>query len=212
MRRFYILGLILMSFCFDGVAQYDPQAKEILDRVSNKYSKMNAFKADFNYKLENKEADINEKMKGTIYIKDDQFKLELLSKIIFFDGDLIREYDSDFEEYTIREYDSEEEEINLSSVMDLYKDGFKYYVREQNADGYVIELQPEDRTKSFFKILMNVDTNSNIKSFTYFEKNGNLVTTEITGFKELPSLSNSFFDFFKAGLNVVDSVDMTDRF
>jgi len=49
-----LLSLILILGCITvpASAQYDPQAKEILDRVNNKYSKMNAIKADFIYKLE----------------------------------------------------------------------------------------------------------------------------------------------------------------
>ncbi len=199
-----ILGLISQS----SFAQKDPQAKEILDRVSNKYSKMNAFKADFVYKLENSEAGIDEEMQGLIHIKDDQFKLELLNKIIFFDGDLIREYDNDFQEYTIKEYDSETEEVNLSSVLNLYKEGFKYRIREQTAEGYFIELVPEDGDKSFFKIIMEVNNKFEVNSFTYFEKNGNLVSTLVKNFEEQPNLQLSFFDFFQANLEVIDSVDM----
>ncbi len=203
--------LVLMFVCCGAMAQYEPEAKTVLDAVSSKYKKMDAFKANFKYKLVNKEADINEEMDGVIYIMDDKFKLEMLSKIIFFDGTYIREYDEDFQEYTIRDYESEEEELNLSSILDLYKDGFKYGVRSKSANGYEIELQPENNDKSFFKIVMDIDPKNNIRSFTYYEKNGNLVTTEIKSLEEKPNLNKSFFDFFQAKLEVVDSVDMTDR-
>lgn len=195
---------------FGAFAQYEPEAKAVLDAVSSKYKNMTAFKADFQYRLVNEEADINEEMDGSIHIMDDKFKLEMLNRIIFFDGNFIREYDVDFQEYTVRDYESEHEELNLSSMLDLYKDGFKYMVRSQSSNGYEIELQPEANDKSFFKILMKVDAKNNVKSFTYYEKNGNLVTTEITNQEEKPGLKASFFDFFKANLEVVDSVDVRD--
>jgi len=121
---------------------------------------------------------------------------------------LIRDYDNDFQEYTIREYDSSTEDINLSSVLSLYKDGFKYRVREQNTNGYQIELVPEDNSKSYNKIVMNINNNFEFNSFTYFEKNGNLVSTIVKTFEERPNLELSFFDFFKANLDVIDSVDL----
>jgi len=205
---FYSLIIALGCTSFPLMAQYDPQAKEILDRVNDKYNKMNAIKADFIYKLENKEAGIEEEMEGLIHIKEDRFKLELLNKIIFFDGELIREYDNDFQEYTIREYESSAEEINLSSVLGLYKNGFKYRIKEQNATGYQIELVPEDQSKSYHKIVMDINNQFDFNSFTYYEKNGNLVSTIVKSLEERPDLRLKFFNFFQANLEVIDSVDM----
>lgn len=208
MKKIAIVFTLIICCCQVAMAQYDPQAKEILDRVSNKYSKMNGFKADFVNTLENKEAGVDEEYLGTIHVKNDLFKLEMGANIIFFDGKLIRQYDSDLQEYTIRIPDAEIESLNLSTVLNLYKDGYKYRIREQNADGYLIELVPEDRTKSFHKILMDFTTNFDVRSFTYFEKNGNLVSTSVKEFQEKPDLQKSFFDFFKANLEVIDSVDL----
>lgn len=208
MRKIAIVFTLIIGCCQFAMAQYDPQAKEILDQVSNKYSKMNAFTANFVNTLENKEAGVDEEYTGVIHIKDDLFKLEMGSDIIFFDGKLIRQYDSDLQEYSIRIPDAEIESLNLSSVLNLYKDGYKYRIREQNAAGYLIELVPEDKTKSFFKILMDFTTNFDVKSFTYFEKNGNLVSTKVEKFEERPNLTKNFFNFFKANLEVIDSVDL----
>lgn len=208
MKNIAIVFTLIMCCCQVVMAQYDPQAKEILDQVSNKYSKMNGFTANFVNTLENKEAGVDEEYTGTIHIKDDLFKLEMGANIIYFDGKLIRQYDSDLQEYTIRIPDAEVESLNLATVLNLYKDGYKYRMREQNADGYLIELVPEDRTKSFHKIVMDFNAKFDVKSFTYFEKNGNLVSTIVKEFQEKPNLQNSFFDFFKANLEVQDSVDL----
>ncbi len=208
MRKFAIVFTLIIGCCQLAMAQYDPAAKDILDRVSNKYSKMNAFTANFINTLENEEAGVDEEYNGTIHIKDDLFKLEMGSNIIFFDGKLMRQYDADLQEYTIRIPDAEITSLNLSTVLNLYKDGYKYRIREQNADGYLIELVPEDKTKSFFKILMDFSTDFDVKSFTYFEKNGNLVATKVQKFEEKPNLQKGFFNFFKANLEVIDSVDL----
>lgn len=208
MKKIAIVITLILGFGHIAFAQYDPAAKEILDRVSNKYSKMNAFRADFINKLENKEAGVDEEYGGIIYIKDDLFKVELGSEIIFFDGAIIRQYDSDLQEYSIRLPETDMESFKLSSVLNLYKDGYKYRIREQSADGYVIELVPEDKNKSFFKIVMDFSKNYDIKSFTYFEKSGNLVSTIVQDLEEKPDLTRGYFDFFKANLEVIDSVDM----
>jgi len=208
MKKIATLFTLFICCCQVATAQFDPQAKEILDRVSTKYGKMNAFKANFINKIENKEAAVDEEYSGIVHIKDDLFRLESDTKIIYYDGSLIREYDSDLQEYSIRVPDADIESLNLTSILNLYKDGYKYRVREQNATGYVIELVPQDQTKSFHKILMKFSNNFDVKSFTYFEKNGNLVSTIVETFEEKPNLTKGFFNFFKANLEVIDSVDL----
>ena len=203
-----VLTLLLVCGQF-AMAQYDPQAKDILDRVSSKYSKIKAFKATFVNKLENEAAGVDEEYEGIVYIKDDLFKLEIDTRAIFFDGKLIRDYDGDTQEYSIRDPDPEVESLNLTTVLNLYKEGYKYRVREQNANGYVIELIPVDvESKSFNKILMNFSTTYDVKSFTYFEKKGNLVTTLVKEFEVMPELSRSFFNLYQAKLEVLDSIDL----
>lgn len=198
-----------------AMAQYDPQAKEILDRVNQKYSSMKAFKADFINKLqfefgeEQSQEGIDEEFTGTVYIKDDLFKLEVGSRAIFFDGKLIREYDGDTQEYTIREPEASDlEEFNISSVLNLYKEGFKYRIREQDQKSYSIELVPVKNDKSYNKIVMKVSTGYDIQSFTYFEKDGNLVTILVESLEEMPNLANSFFNLYNAKLEVLDSIDL----
>ncbi|MGB3467853.1 MAG: outer membrane lipoprotein carrier protein LolA [Cyclobacteriaceae bacterium] len=208
MRKIAIVITLILGFGHFASAQYDPAAKEILDRVSNKYSNMNAFKADFVNKMENKEAGVDEEYGGIIYIKDDLFKVEMGSEIIYFDGAIIRQYDSDLQEYSIRIPEADMDSYKLSSVLELYKDGYKYRIREQNADGYIIELVPEDTNKSFHKLVMDFSKDYYIKSITYFEKNGNLISTIVKKTEEKPELTRSYFDFFKANLEVIDSVDM----
>lgn len=198
-----------------AMAQYDPEAKEILDRVNQKYSSMKAFKAEFVNKLqfefeENQgQEGIDEEFTGTVYIKDDLFKLEVGTRVIFFDGKLIREYDGDTQEYTIREPEASDlEEFNISSVLNLYKEGFKYRIREQDKDSYSIELVPVKNDKSYNKIVMKVSRGYDIQSFTYFEKDGNLVTIIVKELEEKPNLANNFFNLYQAKLEVVDSIDL----
>ena len=200
-----------------AMAQYDPRAKEVLDRVNQKYSSMKAFKAEFVNKLqfefgeEQSQEGIDEEFTGTVYIKDDLFKLEVGTRAIFFDGKLLREYDSDTQEYTIREPEASDlEEFNISSVLNLYKEGFKYRIRDEDQDNseHSIELVPIKNDKSYNKIVMKATKGYDIKSFTYFEKDGNLVTILIEKLDEMPNLANSFFNLYNAQLEVLDSIDL----
>ncbi|MEL7145500.1 MAG: outer membrane lipoprotein carrier protein LolA [Bacteroidota bacterium] len=215
MKKVAFVLTLFLTFGQLAMAQYDPQAKDILDRVNQKYSSMKAFKADFVNKLqfdfgeEQGQEGIDEEFTGTVYIKDDLFKLEVGTRTIFFDGKLIREYDGDTQEYTIREPEASDlEEFNISSVLNLYKEGFKYRVREQDKSSYSIELVPVKNDKSYNKLVMKISTGFDIQSITYFEKDGNLVTILVEELQEQPNLSNSFFSLYQAKLEVIDSIDL----
>ncbi len=202
------IAILTCSVSFKGYAQKDPKAKEILEKVSDKYNKMVSFKIEFTRNLTNNEAGVSDDISGTIYLMDNLFKLEFLSRIVYFDGKYMRNYDPDLQEYTINVPEGEEQELNLSSVLGLYKKGYNYQLSEQDSKGFIIELVPENKDQSFTKISMDISKKYEIRSFTYHEDNGNLVSTIVDKLKELPNAKPSFFDFFQANLTVIDSVDL----
>jgi outer membrane lipoprotein-sorting protein len=169
MKRF-LTGALILIFAFNSNAQYDKKAKEILDRVSSKYQKIESFKASFTYSMESPANDVSDSFSGDIMVKgDNKIKLNLRDQIIFIDGNNQWNYLPEDKEVNIVEYDPAEMEFSPDKIYNLYKSGFKYLYIEsitENLKSYhVIDLIPEDRNKSFFT--KRAETSINIKSQTF---------------------------------------------
>ncbi len=199
-----LLTLLIGTFAF---GQYDPEALAVLDAMSARYKQVEAFKAAFTQELTNKEADLNESISGEITVKENKMVLEVAGQKIFNDGTDIYSYSEELAEVTISTFDAEESEINMSNVYDLYKDGFKYALISKMANGdRVVELDPESRDKSYFKIRMIINGKDEIKSFTVFERTGNVYKYSIDTFEEV-SVSDDFFKFDASKYPNVEVID-----
>lgn len=206
--RKLIVALSMLFIAHLSWSQYDPAAKVVLDAMSAKYKNVTAFKATFSQKIENKSAGIEEEMEGEITVKGKYYKLEVIGTEIYNNGKEVWVFTPDLDEVTVSAYNPEEEEITPGNVYDLYKKGFKYALISKMPNGdRVIELDPETRDKTYFKIRLIVDSKDNMKSFTVFEKTGSQYIYQINNFKPLASLSDSFFTFDPSkypGVEVVD--------
>lgn len=199
-----ITTLIIIQGAF---AQYDPEALTVLDAMSNKYKNVNAFNASFTQKLTNKQADVDEAFGGKITVKGSKYILDLGNVQIFNDGTNVYTYDKEFAEVSISTFNEEDFEINPGNVYDLYKSGFKYALISKMSNGdRVIELDPESRDKSYFKIRMVINSNDYLKSFQVYERTNNIYTYSIDEFEETVLEDDKFtFDPTKyPGVEVID--------
>ena len=202
-----MVALLPLLILFRINAQYDPAALSVLDAMSSKYKNIDTFKASFSQKLTNESAGLDETISGDIAIKGDKYVLEVASQKIFNDGEDIYSYNAEINEVTISTYDPEESEITLSNVYDLYKKGVKYALIEIKPNGdRLIELSPESREKSYFKIRMTIDAKDELKSFTIFEHSGNKYIYSINSF--VPTvLNDSYFTFDTSKYPSVEMID-----
>ena len=206
MKKLIIASLTLVVL-LQVNAQYDPTALVVLGAMSSKYKKIASFKASFSQKLTNESAGLDETISGDIAVKGDKFVLDVVGQKIFNNGTDVYTYNEELNEVTISTYDAEESEITLSNVYDLYKEGFKYALAETKANGdRVIELDPESREKSYFKIRMTIDSKDELKSFTVFERTGNKYVYAINSFTPTP-LTDSYFTFDTSKYPNVEVID-----
>ncbi len=202
-----VIASISLFILMQVNAQYDPSALAVLDAMSNKYKDVASFKASFSQKLTNESAGLDETISGEIAVKGDKFVLDVVGQKIYNDGTDVYTYNEDLNEVTISPYDAEESEITLSNVYDLYKNGFKYVLVETKSNGdRLIELDPESRDKSYFKIRMTINAKDELKSFTVFERTGNKYVYSINSFTPTPFNDNYFtFDVSKyPNVEVID--------
>lgn len=191
---------LLLFFTAHTQAQTDEKAKQILDKMSEKYKKMKSFRASFSWELVSKIEKISENFSGEITVKDNKYRLNLGDQEIYNNQQTVWTYLKDENEVTITEYEPDPEELTITKIYSIYKNGYKYiYMGEESADGKtydVIDLTPEDRELSFFRIQIKVGkADSIIKSWKVFERNGRIYTYKIKGFKPEVAVNEQYFVF-----------------
>ncbi len=207
--------LVVFGMIFTSVlAQYDTKARAVLDAMSEKYSKISAYKADIKSSLINEIDGVNEDMVGEITIKGDMFRLKIDDQEIYNDGKTVWTYLEEANEVNIDNYDPEEEEITPTKILNIYKTGYKYlHLEETQEAGHlcdVIDLIPENTKDSqFFKIRMNVSQKDrSLVSWTMFEKSGNKFKYTITNFNPGIKVDDTHFRFDASKYPDVEIVDL----
>ena len=195
MKKLAVYTLLFMSLITTIKAQYDPAALSVLDAMSAQYKSTESFKASFAQTLTNESAGIDETLSGQIAVKGDKYVLDVAGQRIFNNGTDVYNYNPEISEVTISTFDPEESEITLSNVYDLYKNGFKYALTSTESNGdRIIDLDPESRDKSYFKIRMVINAKDELSSFTVYERSGNQYLYTIEAFQPA-SLPDSHFTF-----------------
>ncbi|MBG8553606.1 MULTISPECIES: LolA family protein [Hymenobacter] len=212
MKKFLALLALSLSLTSAASAQQDPKATKILDQMSAKYQAMKAFKASFTQTLENPTAKVKENLSGDITVSGTKFRLKMNGQEVINNGQTMWTYMKAENEVNISDYESDDQEISPSQIYTLYKKGYKYsYVEEVKEAGEafdVIELSPEDRNNSVFKVRLKVSKkDKSVKSWQMFKKNGNRYTFRINKFTPNVPVDATTFTFDKAkykGVKVID--------
>ncbi|NDG52215.1 MAG: outer membrane lipoprotein carrier protein LolA [Flavobacteriia bacterium] len=118
--------LIYFLFLFPCVIfAQDQKAKTILDQLSDKTKSYTSIEAKFTNTFSSTVTDINESQSGTLYLKDDAYRLEMEAQTIICDGETNWIYLPDDEEVNITEIDDEENELNPSKIFTIYENGYE---------------------------------------------------------------------------------------
>jgi len=209
-----LLALVsLMCVVSLGYAQYDNDARQVLDAMSAKYKKIPAYSADITYSLVNETDGINEEFKGKITVKGEKYRLELDEQVVINDGTTFWTYLPDVNEVNIDNYNPDEDEISPSKIYDAYKSGYKYvYTGEETIGGRkhaVIDLVPDDREAQYFKIKLFVDKGDySLSRWTMFDKSGNQYNYTIQNFNPNINPAPSFFEFDESEYPDVEIIDL----
>jgi outer membrane lipoprotein-sorting protein len=194
-------------------AQYDPKAKAILDEMSAKFKTYTSYKATFTYSLKNANANLNESASGDILVKGNKYRLKLPKQEVINNGTTVWTYMADANEVNISTYDPTDDDVTPSKIYTMYKTGYKYsYIGDRTEAGKVyqmIELVPEDRKNRFFKIKIEIGkTDKMIKSWTLYEKNGNIYTYKVNTFTPNAPADDTQFTFDKTKYKGVEIIDL----
>jgi outer membrane lipoprotein-sorting protein len=204
MKYFFSLLASILIFS-SAFSQNETKAKELLDRLSKKNKSYTSISADFEYKLENTEAGINEIQKGSIILKGNKYKLSIAGQQIISNGITLWTYIKDADEVQISSVaDLEKDGDNLfnpAELFTLYEKGFKYnYVKEETIDGkalHLINLFPTNpKDKAFHSIKLYIDKESEqIHSMLIMAKDGNKYTYLMKNFTPNKPFADTLFNF-----------------
>lgn len=158
-------------------------AEGYLDLVYEKVSSSPAVAIEFNYKLNNTEANISQSTPGTIYLSGVKYRLELFGTQQLFDGVYTYTIIPDNEEVIISTVkESGEEELDPSTLFSFYKEGYRIEFKSPpSTDKAFISLFPIDSTSEITEIEVTINPQlGELRKLSQVGENGTTTSLEIT--------------------------------
>ena len=217
MKRFFTLLILLFGIItLKGFAQAtnDPDAKKILDGVSNKFKTFKTAKATFTYKVENAAGKVLSSKAGSVSMKGTKYRVTIVGQEIFCDGVNVWTYDKAANEVTITKLDNSSSTLTPQKLFtNFYDKDFLYKLNgEKKLAGKTvqeIEMTPTDKSRPFHKVYIYVDkAASTIYSAKFLEKTGNRYSYTINTLKPTATISDAEFAFDKKKYPGVEVVDL----
>ncbi|MGD1842427.1 MAG: outer membrane lipoprotein carrier protein LolA [Thermonemataceae bacterium] len=203
MKKMYLLALILVSVSSQAIyaqSASEKKAQEILTRLEQKYKEAKTIRAYFAYEMTNTVNNVKEEVKGEFVMKDDMYRLKLLDQEIINNGKTMWTYLKETNEVNVTDYNPEADDITPDKVFSLYKQDYRAnFIEEVVERGkvyQVVDLQPNDKSKKFYKIRLKINKNLNaIKSWEIFEKNQNRFKYTISEIDYDVAVGDGYFSF-----------------
>ena len=197
-----------------GIGKSDPEAKKVLDAVSEKFKTFKTVKANFSLKIENAAGKVQGTKTGTVMMKGVKYRVSITGQEIFCDGSTIWSFDVGANEVQVSTLDNSSGSITPQKLFtNFYDKDFLFMlnpeVKRAGKTYQVIELTPIDKTKPFFKVLVEVDKATKIiMSTQVFEKNGNRYFYVINSMSTTASLPDEGFSFSPKKYPGVELIDL----
>lgn len=219
MMKLLLLGFFIFSG-FNGFSQNnslgksDPDAKKVLDNVSAKFKTYKSVTANFTLTVQNSAGKAQGTKTGIVNMKGSKYRVNISGQEIYSDGSNIWTYDKSANEVQLTKFDASTNAITPQKMFtNFYDKDFLYKLNSESKQGgktiQQVELTPLDKTKTFFKVLVDIDKNSkNIVSTTVYEKNGNRYIYKINSIKTNMDLPESLFVFDSKKYPNVEVVDL----
>ena len=212
-----LLSLCAVSLCIavqPAMAQ-DAKAKSVLDGVSKKVSSLKSFKANFSLSLAGGGGKVNESKKGTISLKGQKYHVSLTSQEIISDNKTVWTYNKEAKEVQVSNYNASEQTMSPAKMFtpNFYEKEYKYaYKGERKEQGKacdIVEMTPNDKSKTLARIELIVDkSTSMIAGANYWEKNGNKYTITVSNFTPNADLPDTYFSWNPKEHPGVETVDL----
>lgn len=211
-----IITICLLSLAFVSVhAQQDPEAKKILDKLSEKTKSLKTISTDFTVEFKNIKDNIQNSSSGSIVMKGDMYRLKFMDSESFFDGKTLWSFLPEVNEVNITEPEPDDEDIfnNPKRLFTIYEKDYKYQLigdlSEDRNNYSIIDLYPIDLEEEFSRIRLQINTEDYyLASATIFGKDGSHYTIILSNYKVNTEYSDSYFIFNEKDYKDIGIIDL----
>lgn len=194
----------------------DPEAKVILDKVSQKYEAYKSIEIEFDMTVEIPEEEVVVQ-KGKMIQSGDKYFLDIPQLAIYCDGKVIWTHLKKQQQVQINDYEEDEENEDIMSPKDILKiyKGDKYFyvlMNEAYEKGVMIqevEFKPKDRDSEYSKMRVTINKNtSEIMRVKVFARDGSRFTFAVGKMDSNKQFNADTFVFAKS--KAPDVTDIED--
>jgi outer membrane lipoprotein-sorting protein len=207
--------LFAVSLFINGFSQKDPNAKAILDGVSEKYQSLKGLKASFEFSYSHEGDGVDQTQSGEIAVKGDKYRLKLPEQEIFNNGKTIWTYivSGNYKEVTINYAGEVEDELTPSSVYNIYKKGYNYrLIGEKPENGNVIqevELTAINPGAPFKKVILFVMKNKkDLAGWQIYDDQGGVFKYRFKSVNTQEDLADDYFAFNPKQYGKIEIIDL----
>ena len=180
----------------------DPEARKILEKLSNEYNSYSSMEVTFDLVLDLPDQS-PETQKGKVIQKGDKYILDLQDQAIYCDGNYVWLHLKDNEEVQINDLDEDAEDSFLTpkDMMTIYEsDDYSYAVNGTEKSGSktltLIEFKPNDPDSEYSKLRLSVDKKANkMSQMMVFSKDGSKYTLIVKDILSNKSYADALFVF-----------------
>ena len=211
MKKTYTLLILLLNTLII-TSQNDPQAEDLLNKVSENIKAYESMYININHNLSNEEEDIDQTNKVSFVKKGDKYNVKWNDITFIYDGKKLYTINPDDEEVTVSTEDFDEEStITPNKILTFFEEGYEfkmditqditvvdYYEQRTRKLLQYIKLIPIDSDSEIDFILLDIEKKNNrIYKSTEKGKNGTITTYTITSFEVDLPLNDDLFLFNK---------------
>jgi outer membrane lipoprotein-sorting protein len=173
-----------------------------------------AVKAGFTLKIENGSGKVQGTKTGTVMMKGVKYRVSITGQEIFCDGATIWTYDVSAKEVQVTTLDNSSGSITPQKLFtNFYDKDFLFLlgsdVKRDGKTFQVVELTPIDKTKPFFKVVLEIDkVNKVLMSTRVFEKSGNRYLYAINTMSTSTVIPDDTFSFSTKKYPGVEVIDL----
>ena len=198
-----ILFLIALFIFNIVLAQNDSKAENLLNKVSEKIDNAKSYQIDFTYTLENTLEGINQDLKGTIIIENDNYLLNFMGINQICDSEYIYTIVEENEEVLISSIGNEDEQtIKPSQLLKFYRNGYlllwdKIEISYEETIQF-LKLIPIDSYSETSYLLLGINVSeNNISKLIEIGKNKTKTILKVDSIIYNPEIKDNLFVFNK---------------
>lgn len=189
----------IMARAQSSLGKNDPEAKKILDAVSNMFKTFKGVQANYTFKVQNKKGEKQGEKTGLVYMKGPKYKIVDKALQIFCNGKTTWRYDAEANEVAISTVDGNTQALTPQKLFtNFYDKDFLYKLNGVKNNMAEIQLTPIDKRVKYHTVYLYVNkSNNTITSAKVLETSGNIYSYSISNIKTNVNLKDEDFAFDK---------------